>query len=84
MSTKLTRPSDVHIGMMPGAVSVTQADITCRDCGYDWRQCEIGTGYGSISPECPICGGKAKPGGSVEWRWSPPQCLVVWSELEVA
>jgi len=69
------------IGLSGGAVSISQAVMVCKDCEYQWRQCEVNTGYGSISSECPRCGGKCAPGSEIIHTWAPVDTLIVWSEL---
>jgi len=85
MTGRIKKPhwcdTDMAIGMKPGAVSVSQADMVCRDCGWKWRQCEVAQGYAAIESECPKCGGKCERGSMVQHTWAPPDVLIVWSEL---
>ena len=73
--------TSVAIGLTPGAISISQADMKCRDCGHIWRQCEVAQGFAAIISECPVCGGKCSCGSMVEHTWAPADTLIVWSEL---
>ena len=66
-----------------GDMSYTAARMVCATCGFVWTQAELGTGFGSITSDCPVCHGKAQRGSNLVYGWAPSKCPMVWSETRL-